>query len=123
MVLEQLQVGFLKRVILLEDDDGQDYAASKRARQAQVGGVAGEGTPLFEVGDLSTLWVDLHIFGNDTQHITAGVPVTVSRMTDGVSQATTLERVLPGTATLVGTVRSFDPAVQAMVETLGKSLG
>lgn len=68
-------------------------------RQAQVGGVAGEGTPLFEIGDLSTLWVDLHIFGNDTQHITAGVPVTVSRMTDGVSQATTLERVLPGTAT------------------------
>ncbi len=69
------------------------------ARQAQVGGVAGEGTPLFEIGDLSTLWVDLHIFGNDTQHITAGVPVTVARMTDGVSQTTTLERVLPGTAT------------------------
>lgn len=69
------------------------------ARQAQVGGVVGEGTPLFEIGDLSTLWVDLHIFGNDTQHITAGVPVTVSRMTDGVSQPTTLERVLPGTAT------------------------
>ncbi len=69
------------------------------ARQAQIGGVAGEGTPLFEIGDLSTLWVDLHIFGNDTQHITAGVPVTVSRMTDGVSQTTTLERVLPGTAT------------------------
>jgi cobalt-zinc-cadmium efflux system membrane fusion protein len=69
------------------------------SRQAQVGGVAGEGTPLFEIGDLSTLWVDLHIFGNDTQHITAGVPVTVSRMTDGVSQTTTLERVLPGTAT------------------------
>ena len=69
------------------------------SRQAQVGAVAGEGTPLFEIGDLSELWVDLHIFGNDTQHITAGVPVTVSRMTDGVSQATTLERVLPGTAT------------------------
>ncbi|MBT2768496.1 efflux RND transporter periplasmic adaptor subunit [Stenotrophomonas sp. ISL-67] len=69
------------------------------ARQAQVGAVAGEGTALFEIGDLSTLWVDLHIFGNDTQHITAGVPVTVSRMTDGVTRATTLERVLPGTAT------------------------
>ncbi len=69
------------------------------SRQAQVGGVAGEGTPLFEIGDLSSLWVDLHIFGRDTQHITAGVPVTVSRMTDGVRQATTLERVLPGTAT------------------------
>ncbi|TDB27529.1 efflux RND transporter periplasmic adaptor subunit [Stenotrophomonas sp. ATCM1_4] len=69
------------------------------SRQAQVGAVAGEGTPLFEIGDLSELWVDLHIFGADTQHITAGVPVTVTRMTDGVSQATTLERVLPGTAT------------------------
>jgi cobalt-zinc-cadmium efflux system membrane fusion protein len=69
------------------------------ARQAQVGAVAGEGTPLFEIGDLSELWVDLHIFGADTQHITAGVPVTVTRMTDGVSQGTTLERVLPGTAT------------------------
>ncbi len=69
------------------------------ARQAQVGMVAGEGAPLFEIGDLSQLWVDLHIFGADTQHITAGVPVTVSRMTDGASQTTTLERVLPGTAT------------------------
>ena len=69
------------------------------ARQAQVGAVAGEGTPLFEIGDLSELWVDLHIFGADTQHITAGVPVTVTRMTDGISQSTTLERVLPGTAT------------------------
>ncbi|WP_449468196.1 efflux RND transporter periplasmic adaptor subunit [Stenotrophomonas humi] len=69
------------------------------ARQAQVGAVAGEGTPLFEIGDLSELWVDLHIFGADTQHITAGVPVTVTRMTDGISQGTTLERVLPGTAT------------------------
>lgn len=69
------------------------------ARQARIGGTAGEGASLFEIGDLSTLWVDLHIFGNDTQHITAGVPVTVSRMTDGVHQTTTLERVLPGTAT------------------------
>ncbi len=69
------------------------------SRQAQVGGVAGEGQVLFELGDLSQLWVDLHIFGADTQHITAGVPVTVTRMTDGVDQATTLSRVLPGTAT------------------------
>jgi len=69
------------------------------SRLVQVGSVAGEGQVLFEIGDLSQLWVDLHIFGADTQHITAGVPVTVTRMTDGVSQATTLERVLPGTAT------------------------
>ncbi|WP_340648351.1 efflux RND transporter periplasmic adaptor subunit [Pseudoxanthomonas winnipegensis] len=69
------------------------------ARSAQLGGVVGEGAALFEIADLSTLWVDLHVFGSDTQHITAGVPVTVTRMTDGVSTRTTLERVLPGTAT------------------------
>lgn len=69
------------------------------SRRVQVGSVAAEGQVLFEIGDLSELWVDLHIFGSDTQHITAGVPVTVTRMTDGVSQQTTLERVLPGTAT------------------------
>lgn len=69
------------------------------ARQASVGAMAGEGAVLFEVADLSTLWVDLHIFGADAQHITAGVPVTITRMSDGVTAETTLERVLPGTAT------------------------
>lgn len=69
------------------------------ARSAQLGEVVGEGAALFEIADLSTLWVDLHVFGSDTQHITAGVPVTVTRMTDGVSARTTLERVLPGTDT------------------------
>lgn len=68
-------------------------------RSASVGAVAGEGMPLFEVADLSMLWVDLHIFGNDAGHITAGIPVTVTRMSDGVSAETTLERILPGTAT------------------------
>ncbi|CAJ0596537.1 unnamed protein product [Cylicocyclus nassatus] len=52
-----------------------------------------------QVADLSTLWVDLHIFGADAQHIGAGVPVTVTRLSDGVTAQTTLERVLPGTAT------------------------
>jgi cobalt-zinc-cadmium efflux system membrane fusion protein len=69
------------------------------ARSVSVGAVVNEGTPLFEVADLSTLWVDLHIFGADAQHIRPGVPVTVTRMSDGVSVETTLERVLPGTAT------------------------
>ncbi|HSX62598.1 MAG TPA: efflux RND transporter periplasmic adaptor subunit [Tahibacter sp.] len=69
------------------------------ARSASLGGAAGEGAALFEVADLSSLWVDLHIFGADAQHITAGVPVTVTRMSDGVSAQTTIERVLPGTAT------------------------
>jgi membrane fusion protein, heavy metal efflux system len=69
------------------------------ARTAAVGMSAAEGAPLFEIADLSTLWVDLHIFGADSQHIRAGVPVTVTRLSDGVSVQTTLERVLPGTAT------------------------
>ena len=35
----------------------------------------------------------------DAQHIAPGVPVTVTRMSDGATAETTLERVLPGTAT------------------------
>jgi len=69
------------------------------ARNASVGSVAAEGSPLFEVADLSSLWVDLHIFGADAQHIVPGVPVTVTRLSDGASAQTVLERVLPGTAT------------------------
>lgn len=68
-------------------------------RNGAVGGMAGEGTRLFEVADLSKLWVDLHIFGSDAQHIRPGVPVTVTRLSDGESVETMLERVLPGTAT------------------------
>lgn len=69
------------------------------SRSAALGAVASEGAPLFEIADLSTLWVDLHVFGADATHLRAGVPVTVTRMSDGARVATTLERVLPGTAT------------------------
>ncbi len=69
------------------------------ARDASIGSVANEGMALYEIADLSQLWVDLHIFGADAQHIRPGVPVTVTRMSDGVTAETMLERVLPGTAT------------------------
>ena len=69
------------------------------ARTASVGALAGEGAVLFEIADLSSLWVDLHIFGADAEHIRAGVPVTVTRLSDGASADTMLERVLPGMAT------------------------
>ncbi|MBV6794806.1 efflux RND transporter periplasmic adaptor subunit [Xanthomonas euvesicatoria] len=69
------------------------------ARNASLGSNASEGQALFEIADLSTLWVDLHIFGADAGHITAGAPVTVTRISDGVVAQTNLERVLPGTAT------------------------
>ena len=84
------------------------------ARNASIGTVAGEGAALYEIADLSELWVDLHIFGADAQHITAGVPVLVTRMSDGVTAETTLERVLPGTATAsqstvaCATIRNLD---------------
>ncbi|QOW19224.1 efflux RND transporter periplasmic adaptor subunit [Lysobacter ciconiae] len=66
------------------------------ARNASLGGVAGEGAALFEVADLSQLWVDLHIFGADAGHIGPGVPVSVTRISDALTVQTTLERVLPG---------------------------
>lgn len=68
-------------------------------QRATVGAVAGEGAVLYEIADLSELWVDLHIFGADAQHIAPGVPVAVTRLSDGVEAATALQRVLPATAT------------------------
>lgn len=68
-------------------------------RRASVGGLASEGALLFEIADLSRLWVDLRIFGADAQHIEPGVPVAVTRLSDGQTVHTTLERVLPGMAT------------------------
>jgi len=69
------------------------------ARHAVLGANAAEAMTLYEIADLSRLWVDLHLFGSDAQHIVAGVPVEVTRLTDGVHAPTRLERVLPGTAT------------------------
>lgn len=69
------------------------------ARQATLGAIASESVPLYQIADLSRLWVDLHLFGSDAQHIRAGVPVEVTRLTDGATATTRLERVLPGTAT------------------------
>lgn len=77
---------------------GAPLAGTVLARHAAVGDLAGE-QPLFEIADLSALWVDLHLFGADAQHITQGLPVEVTRLSDGVSVKTNLDRVLPGTAT------------------------
>lgn len=68
------------------------------SRDVGVGDLAGE-QPMFEIADLSRLWVDLHLFGRDAQHIVPGLPVEVVRLSDGVRSLTTLDRVLPGTAT------------------------
>lgn len=67
------------------------------ARNAAVGELAGA-APLFEVADLSMLWVDVHLFGSDAQHIVPGLPIAVTRLSDGVTALTKLDRVLPATA-------------------------
>jgi len=69
------------------------------ARDASVGAVAGEGMVLYDVADLTRLWVDLHIFGADAQHIQPGGRVQVTRMSDGMTIDTVIDRILPGTAT------------------------
>lgn len=69
------------------------------ARDASVGAVAGEGMVLYEVADLTRLWVDLHIFGADAQHIQPGGRVQVTRMSDGATLDTVIDRILPGMAT------------------------
>jgi membrane fusion protein, heavy metal efflux system len=73
-------------------------AGTVLSRDVSVGDLAGN-QPLFEIADLSRLWVDLHLFGSDAQHITPGLPVEVVRLSDGVTSRTRLDRVLPGTAT------------------------
>ncbi len=65
---------------------------------AGPGDLAGE-LPLFELADLSSLWVDLHLFGRDAQHITPGLSVEITRLSDGTQTTTKLDRILPGTAT------------------------
>ncbi|MCD9006844.1 efflux RND transporter periplasmic adaptor subunit [Luteimonas sp. XNQY3] len=74
-------------------------AGTVLARNASVGQSAGEGAVLYEIADLSTLWVDLHVFGRDADHLAAGSPVTISRLSDGATADTRIDRVLPGTAT------------------------
>jgi cobalt-zinc-cadmium efflux system membrane fusion protein len=74
------------------------FAGTVLARDASVGEPAGD-APLFEIADLSKLWVDVHLFGADAQHITPGLPIHVARLSDGVGATTTLDRVLPATAT------------------------
>ena len=69
------------------------------SRDASVGTVAGEGAALYEIANLSDLWVDLHVFGRDAQRLRVGSPVIVTRMSDGVTSETQIERILPSTAT------------------------
>jgi membrane fusion protein, heavy metal efflux system len=73
-------------------------AGTVLSRNVAVGDLAGD-KPLFEIADLSKLWVDVHLFGGDAEHLHAGLPVEVMRLSDNVRARTTFDRVLPGMAT------------------------
>lgn len=65
-------------------------------RDAEAGSLAGE-APLFEVADLSKVWVDLHVFGRDAQRVRVGAEVRVERIADGTTATAAIGQVLPAT--------------------------
>lgn len=71
------------------------FAGVVLARHTNVGDVAG-GEPLFEIADLSSVWVEFNVFGADTMRLAAGQAMTV-RATVGeeLVAETTLEGLQP----------------------------
>jgi cobalt-zinc-cadmium efflux system membrane fusion protein len=65
-------------------------------RDAEVGSLAGD-APLFEVADLSKVWVDMHVFGRDAQQVRIGADVRVERIADGAVATAAISQVLPAT--------------------------
>lgn len=63
-------------------------------RDVEVGGLAGD-APLFEVADLSEVWVDLHVFGRDAQRVRIGAEVQVERIADGTRATASIAQMLP----------------------------
>ena len=81
---------------------GARFPGVVRSVRANVGDTVAAGQTLATIHsnlNLTELWVDLHIFGADAEHIRAGAPVMVTRMGDGETLSTVIERVLPGMAT------------------------
>ena len=64
------------------------------ARHTNAGDVAGD-EPLFEIADLSELWLELHAFGQDAARLRSGQVVRLESAAGGKVVETTLERVLP----------------------------
>ena len=63
------------------------------SRRTSVGDVAGSQI-LFEIADLSLLWVELNAFGSDAERLRPGMAVRVTSA-GGTSATTTLDRILP----------------------------
>ena len=56
------------------------------ARSANIGGVAATDATMFEIADLSSVWVELHAFGRDADRIKPGQQVLLETL-DGSAQA------------------------------------
>ena len=63
-------------------------------RLTNVGDVAGS-EPLFEIADLSQVWVELHAFGEDAARLRSGQTVHLNSTNEKEPISTTIQRVLP----------------------------
>lgn len=64
------------------------------ARHTNVGDVAGA-EPLFEIADLSTLWVEFNAFGENAARLHPEQPIRITANAGGGSAETKVERLLP----------------------------
>ncbi|CAN5151342.1 efflux RND transporter periplasmic adaptor subunit [soil metagenome] len=82
------------------------------ARATNVGDVAGDAV-MFEIADLSQVWVDLHAFGPDMARLEPGQPVQLTSTVGERSADAVLERILPvaaaGSQSVIARVRLPNP--------------
>lgn len=70
------------------------FAGVVLARHTNVGDVAGT-EPLFEIADLSSLWVEFNAFGTDVSRLATGQSVRVRSSAGELAAETRLGRMLP----------------------------
>lgn len=70
------------------------FAGVVLARHTNVGDVAGD-LPMFEIADLSTLWVEFNAFGKNAVRLAPGQAIRVKETTGELQVDTSLERLLP----------------------------
>lgn len=73
------------------------------ARHTNAGAVAGN-EPLFEIADLSTLWVEFNVFAADADRLAADPPVRIETTAGGLSAEANLRGLLPLASTASQTV-------------------
>lgn len=63
-------------------------------RTTNVGDVAGD-APLFELADMSNVWIELRAIGSDAERLSPGQRVQVSSATGGTKAEATIQTLLP----------------------------